>query len=169
MMSKYLRCKVLVINGNGSKIQRIHNKNALMVSDFFVPRSIGKETTSLRRSPLMSIISFIISRGIWTKREKMKGKMQAGFPTTIPPRIKPSPVMSDTIALPRIVFFKRMSYAKSKIHIPSTRRNGTRPRLLEKNRAIIRKKSAKSCAIFLSTFPDGSGRSGWFILSISIS
>ena len=52
---------------------------------------------------------FFIITDVFIHKEKRKGNTHKGFLTTIPPRTKPSPVMSDTVKLPTIVFFKQMS------------------------------------------------------------
>ncbi len=82
------------------------NRRAPILNDRSLPRRIGKEIMPADLSPLMSITSFIISRGIWIKKEKRNGNMHAELFSTIPPRIKLSPVIIDTTKLPAIVFLK---------------------------------------------------------------
>ena len=102
----YCKCKIFIIYGSGSRIHKIPKKRALILNDRSLPRRIGKEAMPTDLSPVMSITSFIISRGIWIKKEKRNGNIHAELFPTIPPRMKLSPVIIDTTKLPAIVFLK---------------------------------------------------------------
>lgn len=143
--------------------------SALVMNDFSTPKRIGSEVTPHFSSPCISVTSLIISRGVWTKREKMNGIMHRLFAPTMPPRTNDNPLTAAMRKFAAIVFLSIMPYKKSRAIATATIMKDNSPRLREKINARATNNRAHIMTTVPLTVPLTSGRCGLLILSISIS